>query len=258
MAYVHDDERLKARFNRTALLFGEEVLNTFLQSSVAVVGLGGVGSFAAELLARSGIGRIVLVDFDRINISNTNRQIQALTSTIGKQKSEVLRSRLIDINPAAEITAHSEFCDSGNREILLRGSDFIIDAIDSLGPKSGLLEFAFRSGKRIISCMGAANRIDPSKISMADISEVKGCPLARRVRRYLRKKGIEQGIPVIYSSEEPLPLHKITEKVKEFPSLVRGRERETLGSTSYLPAIIASWAVSYVLRDLANDSSEDL
>lgn len=252
MASIQDDKTLILYFNRVTLLFGQKGLEKFHKSTVAVVGLGGVGSFAAELLIRSGIGSLVLIDFDRINETNINRQLPALSSTIGEYKVSIMKERLSEINPQAEIFAHQVFCDYSNREILLKDVDFIVDAIDSLGPKAGLLEYSYLSGKKIISCMGAANRIDPSRIKMADISEVKGCPLASRVKKYLRKRDITQGIPVIYSDEEPLSPENDISPVKDRSSFVRGRERQVLGSSSYLPAIIAGWAVSYVLRSLSN------
>lgn len=223
----------------------------FQGSTVAIVGLGGVGSFAAEMLIRSGIGTLIVVDFDKVNPSNINRQIQALTSTLGHYKTTALRERLLDINPTARIIVYDEFCDAKNRATLLQDADFIIDAIDSLGPKSGLLEYAFTANKKIISCMGAANRVDPTRISISDISQVENCPLARRVKKYLKKRGIEKGIPVVHSSETPLPLQEVRESAQELPGYKRGRERDILGSTSYLPAIIGGWAASYVLRNLA-------
>jgi|SRR5690554_1604930 len=249
-----DDEMLNPAFHRTALIFGKEGLTLFNNTTVAVVGLGGVGSAAAELLIRSGIGTLKIIDFDRINTSNINRQLPALTSTIGEYKCEVLKARLQDINPAARVIAHREFCAKDNRGAMLSDVDFIVDAIDSLGPKSGLIEYAYHEKIRIISCMGVANRIDPSQIALADIEEVRGCPLANRIKKYLRKRGIERGIPVVYSTEQPVKLHYIADN-REEPSLLRGRMREKLGSTSYLPTILAGWAVSYLLRNIAFGSS---
>ncbi len=245
-----NDEMLNPAFHRTALIFGTEGLARFNDTSVAVVGLGGVGSAAAELLIRSGIGTLKIIDFDRINTTNINRQLPALTSTVGEYKCDVLKARLQDINPSANIIAVREFCAKENRSVMLSDVDFIVDAIDSLGPKSGLLEYATLAKIRIISCMGAANRIDPSHIDIADIEEVRGCPLANRIKKYLRKRGIERGIPVVYSTEQPVKLNVIEEKIEE-PTLIRGRAREKLGSTSYLPTIVAGWAVSYLLRNIA-------
>ncbi len=250
MANLPKDEDLKGIFHRTTLLFGEEGLKRFHNSTIAIVGLGGVGSAAAELLTRSGIGKLIIIDFDRIHFSNINRQIPALTSTIGQYKSDVLRLRLQDINPEAIIVAHREFCDSVNRTKLLNSTDFIVDAIDSLGPKSGLLEYAYLANKKIISIMGAANRVDPALITISDISKVDNCPLARRIKKYLKKRGIENGIPVVHSTEDPLPLHNIVKEFSEPTVLERGRVRESLGSSSFLPAIMAGWAVSYILRNL--------
>lgn len=251
MANLQHDSRLKTMFHRSALIFGEKGIEKFQNSSAAVVGLGGVGSFAAEMLIRNGIGTLTIIDFDRVNVTNLNRQLPALTSTIGEYKSIVLKQRLEDINPAATIIAHTEFCGLENRSEMLKDVDFIVDAIDSLGPKVGLLQYAHQSGKKVISCMGAANRVDPSMIRLSDIEQVQGCPLAARVRRYLRKLGVSKGIPVVHSCEEPLPLKGIEMKPEKEPTLKKGRERLPLGSTSYLPAIIGAWAASYVLRNIA-------
>jgi tRNA A37 threonylcarbamoyladenosine dehydratase len=238
------------RFSRTALIFGEEGMAKLHNSKIAIVGLGGVGSFAAEMLARSGIGALILVDFDRVGLTNINRQITALTSTVGQLKVDVLTSRLKDINPDIDIVRAPIFCGDDGRDILLSEADYIIDAIDSLNPKAGLLEYAHKSKIKVISCMGAANRLNPSLIRLDDISRTTTCPLASRVRKYLNKRGIYEGIPVVYSIEKPLALH--TYDTLEDETLERGRKRSSLGSVAHLPAAFASWAVSYVLKDIVS------
>lgn len=237
------------RFSRTALIFGEEGMAMLQNSKIAIVGLGGVGSFAAEMLARSGVGTLILVDFDKIGLTNINRQITALTSTVGQLKVDVLASRLKDINPDIDIVIAPIFCDDDSRDIFLSDANYIVDAIDSLNPKVGLLEYVYKAKIKVISCMGAANRLDPSLIRLDDISRTTTCPLALRVRKYLNKRGIFEGIPVVYSVEKPLTLH--TYNTIEDETLERGRKRSTLGSTAHLPAAFASWAVSYVLKDIA-------
>ena len=187
------------QFSRTALLFGDEAIEIFQQTRVAVMGLGGVGSYAAEALARSGIGSFLLVDFDTVGLSNLNRQLPALHSTIGKMKTEAMRARILDINPKAKVDIYSDFCAHESRDFLLENIDFVVDAIDSLGPKTGLLESCVNKGIPVISSMGAASRFDPSKIELVDISKSKICPLAKKVRKYLNRRGISEGIPVIYS-----------------------------------------------------------
>ncbi len=239
------------QFSRTELLFGNEALEIFRKSRVAVMGLGGVGSFAAEALARSGIGAFLLVDFDKVTISNLNRQIPALHSTIGQMKTEAMRDRILDINPEANVEIYSDFCAHESREQLLENIDFVIDAIDSLGPKAGLLEAVHRKKIPVISSMGAASRFDPSKIELCDISKSRICPLAKKVRKYLHKRGITEGIPVIYSYEKPIAQFDYEAGAEAEWVSARGRKRGTLGSVVYLPAIMGMWAASYVLRKLA-------
>jgi len=239
-------------FNRTRLLFGEKALTRFKTIKVGIMGLGGVGSYAAEALVRSGIGSFLLVDFDKITPSNLNRQLLALQSTIGEQKAEVMKTRMLDINPQARIDVFSDFFVNETREQLMQGLDFIVDAIDSLGPKAGLLEAAYRKKIPIISIMGAASRFDPSRIELADISQTRICPLARKVRKYLHRRGIVSGIPVIFSTEKPAAQFDFDAGSKEDWFTTRGRKRGTLGSVVYLPAIMGMWAASYVLRKLAD------
>ena len=239
------------QFNRTELLFGNEAIEIFQKSRIAIMGLGGVGSFAAEGLVRSGIGSILLVDFDKIGISNLNRQLPALHSTIGILKTETLRDRLLDINPSLEIEIYSDFFDNESRDQLLNNIDFVVDAIDSLGPKAELLESVYKMKILVISAMGDAGRVDPSKIVQTDISKTYMCPLARKVRKYLHRRGIYKGIPVLFSTEEPIPQFDFEAGSEEEWVSNRGRKRGTLGSVVYLPAIMGMWATSYVLRKLA-------
>ncbi|KQC06704.1 MAG: hypothetical protein APR54_06880 [Candidatus Cloacimonas sp. SDB] len=239
------------QFSRTELLFGADALKTFQNSRVAIMGLGGVGSYAAEALARSGIGSFLLVDFDVITISNLNRQLPALHSTVGKLKTEAMRDRIKDINPKAGIEIYSDFCAHESRELLLQNLDFVIDAIDSLGPKTGLIEACYRKQIPIISAMGAASRFDPAKIELVDISQSRICPLAKKVRKYLHRRGIQKGIPVIYSYEKPIAQFTHEAGAESDWISGRGRKRGTLGSVVYLPAIMGMWTASYVLRKLA-------
>ncbi len=239
------------QFSRTSLLFGDEAIEIFQKTRVAVMGLGGVGSYAAEALARSGIGSILLVDFDTISLSNLNRQLPALHSTIGKLKTETMRDRLLDINPYLKIDIYSDFCAQESRDFLLENVDFVVDAIDSLGPKASLLEACVNKKIPVISSMGAASRFDPAKIELVDISKSRICPLAKKVRKYLHRRGIEKGIPVVYSFEKPIPQFDHDAGAEAEWVSGRGRKRGTLGSVVYLPAIMGMWAASYVLRNLA-------
>lgn len=234
---------------RTQVLIGEHNLARLHQNRVCIVGLGGVGSFAAEALARAGIRHFTLIDFDRINPTNLNRQILALHPTIGKFKTEVMQERILAINPAAHITIHTEFCAIENRHLLIQGQDYIIDAIDSLGPKVGLIEYAVQNHYRIITVMGAGNRLDPAQVRLSDISESMNCPLAKRVRKFLRRRGIDGGIPCVYSIEPA----RIPEELEDEPDetvIHRGRTSKTVGSISYMPAIMGMYAASWIIRDI--------
>ncbi|MBN2461723.1 MAG: tRNA threonylcarbamoyladenosine dehydratase [Candidatus Cloacimonetes bacterium] len=238
-------------FTRTALLFGEEAMVKFRNTRVAVMGLGGVGSYAAEALSRSGIGAFLIVDFDRITPSNLNRQLPALHSTLGRQKTDVMKARMLDINPDLKIDTYSDFFNRETQDRLLEKVDFVVDAIDSLGPKAGLLAAVYEKKIPVISVMGAASRFDPSRIELADISQTSVCPLARKVRKYLHRRGISSGIPVIFSTELPVHQFDFTAGSSEDWFTDRGRKRGTLGSVVYLPAIMGMWAASYVLRKIS-------
>lgn len=240
------------QFSRTELLFGKPAIERFGRAKVGIMGLGGVGSYAAEALARSGIGKLLLVDFDQISESNINRQLLALHSTIGRQKTEVMKERLEDINPAIEVEIYSGFCNKDSRGDLLPGLDVVVDAIDSLVPKVGLLEDCWREGQAVISIMGAASRFDPSEIRLSDISETYMCPLARRVRKFLGRRGIKKGIPVIYSREHPIAQYPPEAGTLQDWQGETGRMRGTLGSVIYIPAIMGLWASSWVLRYLSD------
>lgn len=236
--------------NRTELLLGEEAISKMKDSCVAVIGLGGVGSYATEILARSGVGKLVLVDFDTVSVSNINRQLPALHSTVGRFKTEVMQERILDINPNAEVKIYTEFIDETNRDKILENVDFVIDAIDSLNPKINLLEFMYKKNIQMISVMGAGGKTDPSKIRQTDLFKTKYCPLARRVRKFLRRRGIKKNIPAIYTDETPAPQ---SENINEEDTVSRGRQRGTISSISYLPAMMGMWAASYVIDKLSSD-----
>ena len=191
-------------FSRSELLLGVDNMKALKESSVCIAGLGGVGSYAAETLARSGVGRFTLIDFDVASASNINRQIIATVDTIGIPKATLMRKRIHSINPLAIVETHAVFLDETNRMELTEEADYIIDAIDSLGPKIGLLEDLSRSERRFISVMGAGNRLDPTKIHIAPLKKSYNCPLARRVRKFLRRRGIKGDFPCVFSSELPI------------------------------------------------------
>lgn len=241
------------RFHRTELLLGNKGLEALRQSHVAVFGLGGVGSFAAESLVRAGVGRITVVDFDQVNPTNINRQNIALVNTIGRAKTEVMAERIAQINDECQVTPLHEFFSEDNSDKIL-SADFnaVIDAIDSFNPKIRLLVDCLRLQIPVFSAMGAAGKIDPSQIRVGDISQTTICPLARRVRKILRGHEIESGIQVVYSIEPPImPFsHTIVPAEQKEPSLSRGRERMIQGTISYLPAIFGLTLAGMVVQHL--------
>lgn len=195
---------MERQFERTVRLIGEDAQRRLIASGVAVFGIGGVGSFAAEALARAGIGRLTFIDADVVDPTNINRQLAALNSTVGQPKCEVMKRRALDINPKAKIEALQMFYGADTADRLeLAQFDYIIDAIDSVSSKLLLIERASAAGVRIISAMGAGNKLDPTAFKVADIYDTKVCPLARVMRRELKKRGIGK-LKVVYSEEEPI------------------------------------------------------
>lgn len=230
---------------RTELLLGPERMEHLAQCHVLVVGLGGVGAYAAELICRAGIGEMTLIDADVVQESNLNRQLPALHSTIGKSKVEILGERLLDINPQLKLNCMQEFLRDERTEELIEEYkfDFIVDAIDSLSPKVFLLYHAVKKGIPIVSSMGAGAKVDPSQVKIADISKSHNCTLARFVRKRLRRKGISKGIPVVFSTEfvnEDAVIEVENEICK----------KTTTGTISYMPAIFGCFLASHVIRNI--------
>lgn len=235
------------RFHRTELLFGQAALKAFRQATVAVAGLGAVGSFAVEALARSGIGRLRIADFDELRESNINRQLLALNSTLGQSKVDVARSRILDINPDCVVEAHNLFIDQDNAPAFLTPTPIVlIDAMDSLNPKTGLLHAAVTAQvPTIISCMGAANRTDPFSARADDLSKTIHCHLARLIRKRLKKFNIRTGIRCIYSIE---PVRKIEADEPQDQILARGRVRKALGSCASITGMFGLLAAHEALQ----------
>jgi len=228
------------QFARTELLIGKEGLDRLANSVVAVFGVGGVGSFAVEALTRAGIGGFMLIDPDRVNPTDLNRQLEALHSTLGRPKVEVLRERVQDINPAARVSVFQEKVEAGNVFNYVKpGLSYVVDAIDDVRGKLAVIEASISTGIPVISAMGAGNRLDPARFRIADLSETSGCPLARVMRRELKKRGISRGVKVVFSDEPP---------VKRSPAPGE-RERPT-GSISYVPPAAGLLLASGVVRDL--------
>ena len=238
---------MNEEFSREALLIGEDALKKLNNSSVALFGVGGVGSYAAEALARSGIGHIMLVDNDVVSLSNINRQLCALHSTVGKLKAEVVAERLLDINPDLNVTVRAEFVLPGNIDSFeLSSFDYVIDAIDTVSAKLAIAEVCNASGVAMISCMGTGNKLDPCAIKVTDISKTSICPLARVMRRELKKRGINH-LPVVFSTEEPI-------SPKE--DILGDNGKKVPASIAFVPSVAglvaASEAVKYIIREEAD------
>lgn len=222
--------------SRTAALLGDRGIRKLQQSSVAVIGLGGVGSYAVEAIARCGVGTIIIVDADRIEASNINRQLPALHSTLGQYKTDVVAARLQDINPSLKICKHTcRYNHQTSNQILTEKLDYVIDAIDSLPDKVHLIKSCLDKNIPLVSSMGAALRLDPGMLRVADIKDSQVCPMARRLRRKLHKENIYSGFKVVFSLEPPLkPADDNTE----------------LGSIVTVPATAGLLLASVVINDL--------
>jgi tRNA A37 threonylcarbamoyladenosine dehydratase len=228
-------------FSREELLLGADAVKKLNNSAVALFGVGGVGSFAAEALARAGVGKIALIDSDTVNESNINRQLIALHSTVGKNKVDVMRERILDINPNAQVITHNEFYLESNCDFIdFNDYDYIIDAIDTVSAKLHIICRAKQAGIPVISCMGTGNRLDPTKFSITDIFKTEGCPLARVMRTELRKRGVKS-LPVVFSQEQ----------AKRHSSVLK--DDRTIGSISFVPSCAGLIAAGYVIRQLAQD-----
>lgn len=231
--------------DRTALLLGEDAVGRLAGSRVLVVGVGGVGGYAVEALARMGVGQLVLVDADCVAESNLNRQIPALRSTVGRPKVEVLRERVADINPACRVTAINSFMTADGAADLLRDTapDFVIDAIDSVAPKVALIEAAYRGKVPMISSMGAGGRVDPTLIRYADIADTFHDGLARAVRQRLRDRGITSGVRTVFSTEQPR--RSALTHTDELPN-----KRTSYGTVMWIPAMFGLYLAAYAVKRL--------
>ncbi len=232
---------MKEQFKRTELIFSKENMEKLYNSKVIVFGVGGVGGHLTEALARSGVGHITIVDFDDVEITNINRQLVALHSTIGKSKVEVLKARLLDINPDIEVEAIKKFYLPENEdEFNLSKYDYVIDAVDNMSAKISLVLRANSQNVPIISAMGAGNKIDPTKLEVSDIYKTSVDPLAKILRHELKKRGITH-LKVVYSKEEPIKVNEFDEK-----------KRAITGSTSFVPPAMGLVIASEVIKDLLN------
>ncbi len=230
--------------SRTELLLGKEKLEKLAASHVLAVGLGGVGACAAEMICRAGVGKMTIVDGDKITESNINRQLPAFNSTIGRYKTEVIAERLLDINPVLELITINEFIhDERMIEILDRGYDYVVDAIDTLSPKILLIYHSLQKGIPVVSSMGAGGKVDPTAIRITDISKTYNCKLARILRKRLHKLGIRKGFTAVFSPEEV---------AGDSIELTEGEQNKAsnVGTVSYMPAAFGCACASVVIRTL--------
>jgi tRNA threonylcarbamoyladenosine dehydratase len=230
--------------SRTELLIGKDALSKLNNAHILILGMGGVGSFAAEFIARSGVGCMTIVDGDVIDPSNRNRQLPALATNHGKSKVQIMEERLLAINPELKLNVVNEFIRPEAIEQLLDNDiDYVIDAIDSITPKLTCIKTAYNKGLRIVSSMGAGGRFDPAQIQVADISKSYNCPFAQQLRKQLKAEGIRKGIKVVFSPEQPSKEALMHTDGSNF-------KKSAYGTISYMPAMFGATAASVVIRDL--------
>ncbi|CCY48203.1 MULTISPECIES: tRNA threonylcarbamoyladenosine dehydratase [Peptostreptococcus] len=229
---------------RTKIVIGQDGIDLLRNSNVLVFGIGGVGSYVVEGLVRAGIGNLTIVDFDTVDITNINRQIPALHSTIGMNKTDVLEKRIKDINPEINLKCHTSLYNEDTSDTLLDGDyDFVVDAIDMVPSKIHLIESCYKRGLNIISSMGMGNKLDPTMIEIADIHKTEMCPLAKIIRREAKKRGIKK-LPVVYSREKPRDTGITQED---------GRTKRVNGSMSFVPSCAGLIISSYIVRKIIGD-----
>ena len=234
--------------SRTKMLLGAEGLKKLKASRILVVGLGGVGAYAAEMICRAGIGSMTIVDGDTIHISNLNRQLLALKSTTGSAKTEIMGLRLMDINSGLKLTLIKEYIrDERMIEVLDAGFDYVVDAIDTLSPKVSLIFNSLQRKYPVVSSMGAGGKCDPLKINITDISETTDCNLARILRKRLHRLGVREGFTAVYSNET-------IDKSKIIPAVEEQNKASVVGTISYMPAAFGIACASVVIRDIAGIS----
>lgn len=244
------------RFSRTELFIGRDGIALLENSHVAVFGVGGVGGYAVEALARAGVGHLTLIDFDHFSVTNINRQLHALDQTLGLLKVEVVGERCRSINPQVQITCHDERYNSENADRLLTEKyDYVLDCIDTISAKIDLIQQCKKRDLRIISSMGAANKIDPAQVKVADLFETQKCRLARIMRKELRRRGVETGVQVVYSTEEFHPLADDGASVQRVSG--ESWQSVTLGSISTLPSLFGLFMAGTVVKEIVGGGSVD-
>lgn len=240
------------QFSRTELAIGSEGLEIMKNSTVAVLGIGGVGSIAVEALARTGVGRIILIDKDVVDITNVNRQIHALITTVGQQKTELMVDRVKLINPDCEAIALNMFyTDETYEELFKYDLDYVLDASDTIVYKIHIIKECLKRKIPIISSMGAANKMDPTRFQVADISKTTMDPIARVIRTTLRKDGIKKGVKVVFSTETPMkPREDITQKIVPENAPDRRKAKQPPASNAFVPPVVGLIMSSVAVREL--------
>lgn len=237
-------------FSRTQLLIGEEGLSRLKESTILIFGIGGVGSHCTEALARSGVGRLILVDNDQVALSNINRQSIAYHSTIGQYKTQVMKARILDINPQAMVETREQFILPDNLEEFFQSISgpihYIIDAIDTVSAKLAIIQYAHTHQIPVISCMGTGNKLHAELFEISDIAKTSVCPLCRVMRRELKARGIEH-LKVLYSKEQPIKVQAEEEQSAQEPSV----RRSTPGSIAFVPPVAGLLIAGEVLRELS-------
>lgn len=244
-------EQMRDQFIRTELLFGREAMELLRNAHVAIFGIGGVGGYTAEALARSGVGSLELIDSDTVCLSNLNRQIIATRDTVGRYKTEVMKERILSINPEARVTVRNcFFLPENEQEFDFSAYSYVVDAVDTVTAKISIVIAAERAGVPAISSMGAGNKINPAEFEIADIYETSVCPLARVMRRELKKRGI-RSLKVVYSKETPLvPIIGESETEQRAEQALHPAKRVTPGSVAFVPSVAGLLIASEVVKDL--------
>ncbi len=242
------------QFSRTRQLLGNDAMERIQKAKVGIFGLGAVGSFALEAIARSGVGHLCLVDFDRVDPTNINRQLLALHSTVGREKALLAEGRVTDINPACRIDVHSSFINAESLDDLLEEDmDIVVDAIDGLNSKVNLLVRAREMNLTVVSSMGAGGRTNVSKIRTGDISETEVCPLARVVRRRLHRRNVHEGIRTVFSVEKPLNKQPFNPEDAMDALQDHGRSRPPIGTVPWVPGVFGLTIAGEVIRLLTGN-----
>ncbi|MBD7943779.1 tRNA threonylcarbamoyladenosine dehydratase [Psychrobacillus sp. Sa2BUA9] len=243
------------QFSRNELAIGKEGVDLLKNTTVAILGVGGVGSFAAEACARSGVGRIILVDKDNVDITNINRQLVAYMSTIGRSKSEVMKERIADINPECEvIDMHMFYTEETYEQFFAMNIDYVIDASDTIVYKIHLMKECLKRGIKIISSMGAANKTDPTRFKIVDISKTHTDPIAKVIRTKLRKEDrITKGIPVVFSDESPIVVREDVVETVGKPDAAIRKAKMPPSSNAFVPSVVGLICASWVINDITKN-----